>query len=283
MTSTQRSAIRGLVAVHFVLASAPLGAALLLGDLNDLRMLPFLWALSSIPFSQITLLSIWVGMVSTGKILPKILPAILATALLTVWITSGQVLGSTEPPITMVALFFQNLAIMLGIVAVLSVVMAGTSRLVGTIRFTKDTDLPSNEPRFHYSLFALLAISTATALVLSLVRMSRVEIASDLPQTVSYLLAIVVFALNTFAIIWATLGAGHVKRRLFGVFVIAMLLGLSMAIAVGNSPYSQPWWLFISTSLIVLVPTSITALTLLYLRRLGFRLISPPSETGSET
>lgn len=178
----------------------------------------------------------------------------------------------------MVLLYFQNLAVMLGIVAVLSAVMAGTSRLLGTIRFTKDTDLPSTEPRFHYSLFALLAVSTATALVLGLVRMSRVEIASDQSQTVSILLAIVVFALNMLAIIWATLGAGHVKRRLSGVFVIAILLGLSMAIAVGNSPYSQPWWLFISTSLIVLVPTSITALTLLYLRRLGFRLIAPQVE-----
>ena len=274
MTSTQRSEIRGLIAVHLVLATAPLGAELL-GDFNDLRMWPFMWALDSIPFSQIMLLSIWVGMAATPRRWPKILLAILTTAFIMVWMTSGEVLRSTEPLVSMVSLYFQNLAIMLGIVAVLSAVMVGTSRLVGTIRFTKDTDLPSTEPRFHYSLFALLAVSTAAALVLGLVRMSRVEIASDQSQTVSWLLLIVVFALNMFAIIWAALGAGHVKRRLLVVFLVSIILGFSMTVGAGNSPFLEPWWLFASGSLIVVVPTAIVACTLLWMRRLGFRLIPP--------
>jgi len=284
MTSTQRSEICGLVAVHLVLATAPLGAALLLGDFNDLRMLPFVWALSSIPFSQIMLLSIWVGMAATGRILPKILFAFLATAFLVVWITSGEVLGSTErPPISIVSLYFQNLAIVLGFFAVLSSVMVGTSRLVGTIRFTKDTDLPSNEPRFQYSLFALLAASTATALVLGLVRMSRVEIASDLSQTVvSILLAIVVFFLNMLAIIWATLGAGHVKSRLFAAFLVSIILGFSMSVGAGQSPFSEPWWLFAAGPLIVVVPTAVVACTLLWMRRIGFRLVTARAEPESD-
>ena len=152
MTSTQRKAVRGLVAVHLVLATAPLGAELL-GDFYDLRMVPLKWVLSStsIPFSQIMLLSIWVGMAATPRRWPKILLAILATAFIAVWVTSGEVLGSTKPPISMVSLYFGHLAIMLGIFAVLSAVMVGTSLLVGTIRFTKDTDLPSIKPRFRTS------------------------------------------------------------------------------------------------------------------------------------
>ncbi len=282
MSRARPSAICPLVAVHLVLATAPVGAAVLLSDFNDVRMLPFIWALSSIPFSQLMLLSIWVGM-AAGRVLPKILLVILATALLVVWITFGQVLGSTEPPPSLVSIFVLNLAIMLGIVAVLSVAMAGTSRLVGTIRFANDTDLPANEPRLHYSLFALLAISTATALVLGLVRLSRMEIESEQSQTAEYLLAVVVFALNMLTTIWATFGKGHVKRRLLAVFLVSICLGFSMWVGAGNSPFSEPWWLFCSGALIVVVPTAVVACTLLWLRGIGFRLVAARVEPESDS
>ncbi len=154
---------------------------------------------------------------------------------------------------------------------------------MGTIRFTKDTDLPSTEPRFHYSLFALLAVSTATALVLGLVRMSRAEIASDLSQTVVYtLLVIVVFALNMLAIIWATLGKGHVKPRLLAVFLVSIILGFSISVSASQSPFSEPWWLFFFGPLIVVIPTAIVACTLLWMRRIGFRLVAPRAEPESD-
>jgi hypothetical protein len=282
MSRIRPSEIYALIAVHCVLAAAPVGAALLLGDFNDVRMLPFIWALSSIPFSQIMLLSIWVGM-AAGRILPKIFLAILATAWLVVWVSSSQVLGSTEPPPSLVSDVFLNLAIMLGFVIVLSVAMTGTSRLVGTIRFTGDTDLPANVPGLHYSLFALLAVSTTTALVLGLVRMSRVEGATDQSQTVYYLLAVVVFALNMLTTIWATLGKGHVKRRLLAVFLVSICLGFSMSVGAGQSPFSEPWWLFYSGTLIVVVPTAVVACSLLWLRRIGFRLVAARAEHESES
>ena len=286
MTGTQRQAVRGLIAVHLVLATAPLGAELL-GDFYDLRMVPLKWVLSStlIPFSQIMLLSIWVGMAATPRRLPKILLAILATAFIAVWVTSGEVLGSTKPPISMVSLYFGHLAIMLGIFAVLSAVMVGTSLLVGTIRFTKDTDLPSAEPRFRNSLFALLVVSTAPALVLGLVYMSRVESESNsFPAVggVSLLLTMVVFALNMLTTIWATLGAGHVKRRLLAVFLVSIILGISMSVGTGRSLFSERWWSFVSDSLLVVLLTALMACTLLWIRRIGFRLVAPRAEPESD-
>ncbi len=286
MTSTQRKAVRGLVAVHLVLATAPLGAELL-GDFIDLRMVPLKWVLSStlIPFSQIMLLSIWVGMAATARKLPKILLAILATAFIAVWVTSGEVLGSTKPPISMVSLYFGHLAIMLGIFAVLSAVMVGTSLLVGTIRFTKDTDLPSAEPRFRNSLFALLVVSTATALVLGLVHMSRVESESNpFPAAagMSLLLGMVVFALNMLTTIWATLGAGHVKRRLLAAFLISLILGISMSVGTGRSLFSELWWSFVSDSLSVVLLAAVMACTLLWIRRIGFRLVPARAKPESD-
>lgn len=284
MTGTQRRAILGLLAVHVVLSPAPLAAGLLFGDSNNIEMLPFVWALQSVFLSQVMLVSIWVGMPKTGRILPKILFAILATAFLAVWITSGEVLGSREKPISIVSLYFQNLAIMLGFVAVLSLGMFGTSGLVGTVRFTGDTNLPSTEPRFHYSLFALLAVSTATAVVLGLVRVAREDEASEQSQmVVDYVLAVVVFALNILATIWATLGAGHVNRRLLVVLVVSILLGFFITMATGNSPFQEPWWLFFFGPLIVIVPTVIVACSLLWMRRIGYRLVASQTKLGHDS
>ena len=166
----------------------------------------------------------------------------------------------------------------------LSVVMSGVSRWVGTIRYTNETDRELVESRPRYSLFSILAVSTAISLVLGLVRLSRASTpADDAPLVVAQmLLSIVAFALNLLATIWATLGAGRAQYRIVAVFVIAILLGFSMSVGVGNSPFAEPWWLFASSSLIVVVPTTIVALTLLYLRKLGFRLIPRNQQSEPE-
>lgn len=282
MSSSQRGSFLGLIAVHSVLAIAPLMAALLFRDFPDLRLLPIIWALYSIPFSQIMLLSVWVGMVSFGNFLPRVLLAAIATALLAAWITAGRVYGPANPPESTATHFFQVFALLLAITAVLSAAVAGTSRLVGTISFTRDTS-DTTEPRFHFSVFALLVVLTATALVLGLVRASRIATASGQSETVSYMLAVVVFALNMLTTIWATLGAGHVKRRLLAVFLVSIVLGFSMYVGVGNSPHLEPWWLFASGSLIVVVPTAIVACTLLWLRWIGYRLVAPQTKLGPDS
>jgi hypothetical protein len=144
--------------------------------------------------------------------------------------------------------------------------------------------LPVAEPRFHFSLLTLLAISTVLALLLGLVRMSRMREPAEMEteHVVDYLLALVIYGLNTLATIWATLGLGRVKRRLSLVLFIAVMLGFSFAIGVGNSPLSEPWWLFISLPVVVVLPTTIVALSLLYLRRLGFRLVPPQTSARAD-
>ncbi len=278
MSHVQPSAIHRLVAVHLVLAMVPLSISFVT---IDMRTLPIVWALAAVTFAQIMLLAIWVGMVAAGNVLYKVLAATIAAAYLGIWQATAQVLMSTElSNAAAVSAYVHNTSIILVLTALLTLALFGVRRLIGTIRFVKDDDFPKAEPRFHFSLLTLLAFSTVLALLLGLVRLSRMTEPAELEaeRLVDYLLAVVVYGLNTLATIWATLGPGHVKRRLCVVFFVAVLLGFSFAIGAGNSPTSEPWWLFLSFPVVVVLPTGIVALTLLYLRSLGYRLI--PAHAG---
>ncbi len=267
--SDSPTALKVLVSAHLVLAVAPLGGAFLP---FDIRTLPIIWVLASIPISQVMLLSTWLGM-AEGKILRKLAAAAVAISFLSIWLVLGQGLMSTEVTLNLIlSAYWKSLGMLLVFLAILSAVMAGASRLAGVIRFANDANLLSAETRFKYSLFALLTVTTAAALILGLVRVSRANIADDgmVAQTA---LGIVVFVTNMLATIWATLGTGHVVRRLLAVYFVSIVLGISLAIGSGNSLETGPWWLFASMSLIVVVPTTIVAVTLLVLRAQGYRLL----------
>ncbi len=272
-THPRKFAISILVAVHLLLAILPLGIAFIP---FDSQMLPLMWALSSLPFSQLMLLSMWLGM-TPGKLFPKAILASLAVSYLVIWPAAGSVLMSSEASVA--SFFPEYLRIVLSVLpmlAILSVVMVSASFLVGSICYRKDRDRLLMNPRIQFSLFAILALCTIICVLLGLVRLSRENSASENSPivVVQMLLVVVVFALNLLATIWATLGTGRVMYRLAIVYVLAVLLGFSMAVGAGQSPFSEPWWLFAGSSLIVLVPTTVVALTLLYVRKLGFRLVS---------
>jgi hypothetical protein len=263
------------MAVHLLLAMVPLGMGFMP---IDYRTLPIVLGLASIPFSQIMLLSIWVGMIATGKLLQKAFITAIAGAFLACWCAWGEVMMSTDASVgATVSVFLRIFCVFLLLLAILSAVMAGMSRLVGTIRLPHSSDLPLAEPRFRFSLFTLLAVATTSALILGLVRASRDTVGSQdiMASVVELTLGAIIFALNTLVAIWATLGSGHVGRRLCLVFFVSVLLGFSFAIGTGMSSFGEPWWLFLSFPLVVIVPTTIVALSLLYLRRLGFRLVPP--------
>ena len=269
--------------MHLVLAIVPLAMAFVP---FDMRTLPIVWALAAITFAQIMLLAIWAGMMPSGKVLHKLFAAILAAAFIAIWQAAAQVLMSTQKSLAaVVSAYMQNTSMILVLLALLSLALFGVSRLMGTIRFLQNEDLHVAEPRFRFSLLTLLAIATAMALLLGLVRIARMDVRSpgEGEGVVDYLLVVVLYGLNTLTTIWATLGQGHVWRRLGVVFLVSFLLGLSFAIAAGHSPYLGTWWFFLSPSVVVIVPTVIVVLSLLYLRRLGFRLVPPRTEPASGT
>jgi len=170
---------------------------------------------------------------------------------------------------------------MLVFLAILSAVTAGASRFVGTIHFASKTDTHCGEARSQYSLIALFAVTTATALILGLVRGSRTG-GVDGVTIAHYSLAVVVFVVNILATIWATLGTGNVVRRIAAVFFISLMLGLSWANGAGYSLDTKPWWLFPLSSLILVVPTTIILATLLVIRNLGYRLLSQHELVSAE-
>jgi len=262
------SKFNAIVVVHLAIAVAPLGMAFVP---PDIRTLPVLWGLASIPLSQIMLLSVWLGM-TRGSAICRIAIAILAVLYITIWPSLGEILmRDEETPNPMPSVYWQYTGVMLVFLAVLSAVMAGAKRVVGFICFTSKADALSTETRSQYSLFTLLAMTTATAMILGLVRSSQTSSADGI-IIAQYLLAIVVLVVNVVVTVWATLGTGHVVRRLVLVFLVSTMLGLALAIGAGNSLDTGPWWLLTASSLILVVPTTIVAVTLLVIRTLGYRL-----------
>ena len=238
------TAIYALVAVHLLLAIAPLSMALIP---FSIRALPLGWALASISYAQVMLLSMWIGM-TRGRTIPKILLAITVAVYSSFWSVAGWAVftdGRLENISSLTTL--QPLLFLLAILAMLSFLMAGASRLMRSIRFVNKSEAVVADPGIRFSLCTILAILTSASVVLGLTRLSNVKIAeehSSSLMTAEMLLAIVVFALNLLTIILATLGAGPTKLRLFGVLLVAVSLGFSMAIGAGNSPFTEPWWIF---------------------------------------
>jgi len=69
-----------LVVVHLVLGLVPIATVLL--PLDDIRFRPLIFAFLSVPYSQVMLLSFWVGMGTSGVI----------------WRRLGALLGSAYQP-----------------------------------------------------------------------------------------------------------------------------------------------------------------------------------------
>ncbi len=268
------AAVYALIAMHLVVALTPAGVAF---RPNNSLTLPMLWALGALPFSQIMLLSIWLGFAG-GSVKRKFVISVLAISFLTIWQTLDQVLNwwSVETTLnSIIAGYLKHTAIMIAVFLVLSIAMAGASRFMGIIRFANEADLRRAVPRSNYSLFALLAMSTVAALILGLARASHMSSAGVQSQFMiaTYLMLLVMFAVILLTTVWATLGAGHVVRRLLVVLFVSVVLGLTMAVGVGFSLRLVPWWLFAAASQIMVLPTAIVAITLLVIRSMGLRLL----------
>lgn len=276
MLPDRSSGVRRLVGVHVVLALVPVGIGLV--AFNKYTM-PIAWGLAAVSFAQIMLLAMWLGMTGWEKTLQRILTAILAVAFMSIWHAIAQVAQSPIRALPLIAsAYARNFLVISILLMSIALVLFGASKLFGTIGLPLSADSSMPEPRYRFSLLALLVTATTISIILGLVRIAQAgkHPTGDVEPAVDYMLAAVIYGLNTLATVWATLGPGHVARRVSGVMVVSILLGLSLAAALANPAIvSEGWWLFVSRSVIVILPTIIVVLSLLYLRRHGFRLVPP--------
>jgi hypothetical protein len=78
---TESIRLRLLVVVHLLLGLAPVAVALF--PLDDIRFRPLIFAFLSVPYSQVMLLSFWVGM-GTSRVIWRLLGALLGSAYLAI-------------------------------------------------------------------------------------------------------------------------------------------------------------------------------------------------------
>lgn len=88
---TTAARLRQLVAVHLVLGLTPVAGILV--PANDLRFMPLIWALFSVSYGQLMLLSFWVGM-GTSRTMWRLLGALLGSA----YVAAAQFLYSILSP-----------------------------------------------------------------------------------------------------------------------------------------------------------------------------------------
>lgn len=139
--------------------------------------------------------------------------------------------------------------------------------------------LTSATEAIQFSLKQLLLLISAAAIVLAAARVLHAFslLGSEIPLATGILLAIcigVVFAAQTLASLWATLGLGRWLWRLPAPFLLTALGGALMGYADGGSRDHYDFW--IRTTVL---QTVVVVVTLLVIRVLGYRLArSPPQQ-----
>jgi hypothetical protein len=148
-------------------------------------------------------------------------------------------------------------------------------------------DIPDTTDRgLKFSVLGLLILTSAVALVLTLVHASRAEgdrarqIEYGWPWIASNILGYGSFFVNTVCAAHAVLRPGGVRRNILLVLLISALVGLAVAFATGQSALGWSW-IVIGGAAIGVVPTVVVISTLLVVRSCGYRLLRPadlPSE-----
>ncbi len=266
MVSLDIRRAKRVIAAHCLLGVAPAFMPLVVADI---RYLPILWSLTSVTVSQLMLVSVYLGM-TAGKASNKLLAAATAATYLAIWPAIGEYFTLTErSAVSFGVSYLRFLGADAAALVILALLLAGAGRILGYIQLSPPA-VVSPQPRLQFSLLALLVTMSAVALLIGLVRASRLVGPTSFAGF-HYLLTAVVFAINTLAAVWATLGYGAVTWRLITVLLVSATLGISIGVA--GSLDTIRWWLLASSSLLTLLPTAILAFTLLCFRGLGFRLV----------
>jgi hypothetical protein len=262
-----------LVVAHLIIAMAPVTLGLVTFSQYSL---PYLWAVSSVPFAQIMLLAMWIGL-GTGKPFHKLATAALSAIYISFWHALGTKLLGGES--WLVEIFLRDGMQMLAILAVLSGVMFCLRRWLGQIQHFVDPQPLDTAAQTRYSLFTALSMSTAGSLFMALfsISMEKGESESSTAVVAHIMLIMATLCLLLVSSIWAALAPGIVRYRIAAIAVLAALLGVSLAVSAGHTPAQGGWLMLAAASLIVVVPAAIVCGSLLYLRAGGYRLVRTPS------
>ncbi|HVA46563.1 MAG TPA: hypothetical protein VNH11_09330 [Pirellulales bacterium] len=269
--------LRRLVATHLALACAPVAFCLLPADI---RFLPLMWALGSVTVGQIMLLSFWAGM-GLGRTRGRLGISLLGCTYLAIWPALGSALSGPATETISIAHYLSEFSTCL--VGVFTLVLVMTSAFLVVRRWFSELrsvagDEGSSPGRVQYSILNLLVVTTVVALLLGLTRSGSPSAGSDWRNVAASTLMAVCIVIDALCAVWAALGIGGVRWRLFLVFLVASLLGLLEAIVGGAGAVA--WWLVPSWILISLLPIAIVVASLLVVRSCGYRLV--PKLTKAE-
>jgi hypothetical protein len=157
-------------------------------------------------------------------------------------------------------------------------------RRFASVQKLPDADVLPGEGRLQFSILQLLVVTSATAVILGLVRSVRTADADGPVWIVSlYTLMVCTMVPNTVCAAWASLSRGSCRDKLVLVFVVATLLGIALALAMsrarsGGAP-PLPWWLKLAGLFITLALTTNIAASLLVVRWCGYRLVPRRAST----
>lgn len=261
-----------LVAVHLLLAVAPLALYLIPAHVD---WLPAMWTLGSITIGQLWLLGFWVGL-GSGRVVRRLGLALLACAYMAGWIAAGWTLAARGDKFDGIRMGGAFAAILGRLGAALLVITAAflvLRRWYGELQRLNEPEAGETSPRLQYSILHLLVITSAAAVVLSLMRTARGSgelNATSWQLAASHVLMIVSLLGNALCAAWAALAPGAIRRRISMAFLVAALLGLAM----GYTGRSVAWWLPPCFALVTIVPTAIVVGSLLVARRQSYRLVT---------
>jgi len=269
---TESKRLRQLVLVHVLL-----GITLVAGVLvppHETWYLPRIVALFSILHGQIILLSFWVGM-GTNKVIWRLLGALLGSAYLAVPPILFAILSpdSTETfTAERLSLYGAVLVTFFGLVLAFSGGFWLMRRWYSDLRRVPDPRA-SAQPRFQYSILHLLLFTTVAAIFLGLTRTAVSRTGSVTQEALAVMvLLIAVFLINSLCAARAALGTERIGLPVFLVCVVAILLGVALAV-VRHQETSLWWLLFPCCILATSVPTVIVIVSLLVVRSCGYWLI----------
>jgi hypothetical protein len=224
--------ITWLVVAHLVIAMVPTTMGFVTFSQYSL---PYLWAVSSVPFAQIMLLAMWIGL-GTGKPFHKLATAALSAIYISFWHALGTKLLGGESRLAEILL--RDGMQMLAILAVLSEVMFCLRRWLGQFQHFVDPQPLDASAQTRYSLFTALGMSTAGSLFMALFSssMEKCESESSTAVVAHILLIMATLCLLLVSSIWAALAPGMVRYRIAAIAVLAALLGISLAVSAGHTP-----------------------------------------------
>jgi hypothetical protein len=262
-----------LIIVHLIIATLPVTLGLVTFSQYSL---PYIWAVSSVPFAQIMLLAIWIG-IGQSKLLNKVVTALLGVAYISFWFGIGTSFLDSES--LRLEDFVRNSMQILAILAVVSLVIFGLRRWLGRIYHYVDPKLLDASAQTRYSLFTALGLTTAGAFCMALFRISTDldDIESSYATIAHIILIMTTLALMSVSIIWAALAPGPVRYRITAIAVLVVLLGASLAVSAGHTPEQGGWLMLAAATVIVVVPAMIVCGSLLFLRAGGYRLVKTPT------